>query len=152
VAHTASACDQPRALSELPRPYVEDAFWAVVPACVSVPEDALRITTLALAALLPFGVDTPRQRRGVLVYLLGVCLYAGSYGAQILFPEASWSQSAIGFLAPVWTPLLWLVGIALMTSEPHSPRWFRSSHFVIVAAAFVAFYVAHAATLFVRLR
>jgi hypothetical protein len=54
----------------------------------------LRVAAFALAALLPFGMDTRRQQRGMLVYLLGLSLYAGSYGAQILFPEAAWSQSA----------------------------------------------------------
>jgi hypothetical protein len=138
--------------SRLPRPYVDDAFWSGVPPYISVPENVLRVAAFALAALLPFGMDTRRQQRGMLVYLLGLCLYAGSYGAQILFPEAAWSQSAIGFLAPAWTPLLWFVGIGLMADDPYFPRWFRVSHFVVVATAFLAFHVAHVAIIFVRSR
>jgi hypothetical protein len=99
--------------AKLPWPYVDDAFWSDVPRYISVPENVLRIAAFALAALLPFGVDTPRQQRGLLVYLVGLCLYAASYGAQILFPEAAWSQTAIGLLAPAWTPELSAQKIAL---------------------------------------
>jgi hypothetical protein len=137
--------------SKLPQAY-GDAFWNVVPPYVTATENVLRIAAFALAALLPFGVDTPRQQRGLLIYLAGLCLYAGSYATAILLPDSAWSRSAIGFLAPAWTPLLWFVGIGLMAGDALFPRWFRGAHFIIVTTAFVAVHVTHAAIVFERLR
>ena len=74
--------------SRLPRAY-GGVFWDIVPPYVSVAENVLRIAAFALAALLPFNVDTPRQERGLLIYLAGLCMYAGSYATEILsFPTA----------------------------------------------------------------
>ena len=50
--------------SKLPRAY-GGAFWDVVPPYVSVAENVLRIAAFALAALWPFGVDTPRRKQGL---------------------------------------------------------------------------------------
>ena len=136
--------------SKLPGAYGA-AFWDVVPPYVSVPENVLRIAAFALAVLLPFGADTPRQQRGLLIYLAGLCLYAGSYATEILFPDSALSRSAIGFLAPAWTPLLWFVGIGLMAGDPYFPQWFRGSHFIIVTTAFVGVHVTHAAIVFEQL-
>jgi hypothetical protein len=133
--------------SKLPGAY-GNAFWDIVPSYVSVPEHVLRLAAFALAALLTFGVDTPRQRWGLLTYLIGLCLYAGSYVVEIQFPDSAWSRSAIGFLAPAWTPLLWFAGIGLMTDDSYSPRRFRGAHFVIVTMAFVGVHVTHAAIVF----
>ena len=136
--------------SRLPRAY-GGAFWDIVPPYVSVAENVLRIAAFALAALLPFGVDTPRQKRGLPIYLAGLCMYAGSYATEILFPDSAWSRSAIGFTAPAWTTLLWFVGIGLMAGDPYFPRWFRGAHFVIVSTAFVGVHVTHAAIVFKQL-
>jgi hypothetical protein len=41
-------------------------------------------------------------------------IYFASWLLLIVRPDAAWSRSAAGLLAPAYTPLIWLAGIALV--------------------------------------
>ena len=45
---------------------------------------------------------------------MGLVIYYASWLPLIYLPETAWSTTAAGLLAPAYTPLIWLAGIALV--------------------------------------
>ena len=55
------------------------------------------------------------------MYALGVLVYFASWLPLIYASDAAWSKSAAGLLAPAYTPLICLTGIALIGgSRPYA--------------------------------
>jgi hypothetical protein len=136
--------------SRLPAAY-QAACWDDVPALVTVPEGALRVGTMLLALLLPISVAGPVQLSGAALYVVGLAAYGMAWAAQILFPRSSWSTGTAGFLAPAFTPALWLTGIGLIGFRPLIPHiralpWI----FLATAAVFLAFHNVHGALVLQR--
>lgn len=46
------------------------------------------------------------------MYALGVLVYSASWLPLIYASDAAWSNGAAGLLAPAYTLLIWLTGIA----------------------------------------
>ena len=85
-----------------------------VPHTILVAEQVLRIAVFVWPLLLPMSWQDPRSRAGLALYGLGVLIYFVSWLPLLYLPDAPWSRSAAGLLAPAYTPLLWLGGIALI--------------------------------------
>jgi hypothetical protein len=73
------------------------------------------------------------------LYVLGTILYFSSWAAHIYFPETAWSQILLGFMAPAYTTIIWLIGIGLIGQYsffkiPHISLYYiiASIYFVIV--------------------
>ncbi len=131
--------------AKLPAAFSRDVFWHEVPSIISIPENTLRIALFALP-----GVTVFEPGAGLLVYGLGLVAYFASWLALIHRPESRWSRHALGFLAPAYTPSLWLAGVALSTTSyvGHEP-WVRWA-FVALSAGFLSFHVAHTTLIFRR--
>jgi hypothetical protein len=99
-----------------------------------ISENILRLPVMALPILLPLGRKTGREKIGLGVYLVGLLLYLAGWIPLISAPSSAWSNSLAGFLAPAYTPLLWLLGIGLVGG------WWP---YLLLAAAFVAVHLAH---------
>jgi hypothetical protein len=95
----------------LPQGYSSDAR---VPRTLLTLENALRLLVFGLSVLLPLRLDAPYGRAGAAIYLIGLLAYFASWAMQIYSSETKWSQSALGILAPAYTSLIWLTGIALI--------------------------------------
>ena len=87
---------------------------AGVPRAVLWAENVLRIVVFLWPLLLPLRWQDPQSKAGLAVYGLGVFVYFASWLPLIYSPDAAWSKSAAGLLAPAYTPLIWLAGIALI--------------------------------------
>jgi hypothetical protein len=107
---------------------------AGVPRTILVAEQVLRIAVFVWPLLLPISRQDPRSRVGLALYGLGLLFYFVSWLPLIYRPEAAWSESAAGLLAPAYTPLLWLVGIALTGGS-----W----PYALLSVLFVAVHVYH---------
>lgn len=125
-------------------------FWRDIPPVVAYGENAFRIAVVTLPFLMPLDLSTATQRRGLWLFVAGTLLYFAAWIPLMLAPQSPWSTSWIGFLAPAYTPLLWLAGVGLVGREfygrlPYSP-WL----YVALAAGFVAFHLTHAAIVYMR--
>jgi hypothetical protein len=69
-----------------------------------------------------FRISAPSQKLGFALYLVGLLAYFASWAALMIFPHSLWSSSAIGFQAPAYTPILWLVGIAMVSDQLLFPK------------------------------
>jgi hypothetical protein len=129
---------------DLPPAFQPAVFWKDIPRGISLPENVLRGLVMFLPALMPLRLDTPSRRRGLALFVFGNAAYFAVWAALILAPASAWSRSAIGFVAPAWTPALWLAGLTLMSDEIVVRRipW-RRGVYAALATAFVAFHCAH---------
>jgi hypothetical protein len=134
--------------SRLPAGY-RAARWNDVPAAVTVPENVLRLATMLLPLLLPISLAGPVQRIGAALYLVGTVAYVASWLVQIWIPGSAWSTGVVGFLAPAYTPALWLAGIGLLGSQPVIPHTrYLPWVFLGTAAAFLVWHNLHAALVY----
>lgn len=138
-------------VSSLPATFQMGVFWRNIPAWIGTPENVFRCFVLLLPLIMRLGAITHTQRAGLVIYFFGTLLYFAAWGALILFPNSSWSRSAAGFMAPAYTPSLWLAGISLIGATstipglPYSPWIYR-----LFAALFLIFHNLHAWTVFRR--
>ena len=107
---------------------------ADVPPWILVLEGILRVIVFAFPLLLPLRLKDQWSKGGFVVYSVGTLIYLGSWLPLVYQPNARWSTSALGLLAPYFTPLILFVGIGLIG---HS--WV----FVLLSVLFVLFHTLH---------
>jgi hypothetical protein len=135
--------------ARLPAAFSREVFWREIPRAISIPENTLRIGLFALPGVTMFEVSST-EIAGWLAYGLGLAAYLASWLALIYRPQSWWSRHAVGFLAPAYTPSLWLAGVALSTTSyvGYEP-WIRWT-FVALSMGFLSFHVAHTTLIFRR--
>jgi hypothetical protein len=110
-----------------------DRFPGTAPSWLLFLENILRAATFLLPLLLPIRKGKPRYPTGVGLYIAGLLSYFGCWTYLMIRPDDAWAQNFWMQLAPAYTPIIWLLGIALIT---------RSIFYGIVAALFIATHVA----------
>ena len=84
------------------------------PAWLLLAENVTRILTFAFPLLLPLGWNGTFGKIGLAIYLVGTLVYFASWLPHLRMPVSNWSASAAGLLAPRLTPLIPLLGVALI--------------------------------------
>ncbi|MGA9672332.1 MAG: hypothetical protein WBQ94_24170 [Terracidiphilus sp.] len=136
---------------ELPAAFQMDVFWKDIPRTISVPENLLRTLVMILPIFMRLGVSTQSQKLGLGLYLAGLLIYFASWIVLIAAPRCMWSASAIGFMAPAYTPVLWLAGIGLVGQQLlFSTALFKPWTYWALSAAFLAFHNLHCFTVYSR--
>jgi hypothetical protein len=127
----------------LPAAYSPDTFWENIPGWLSLFENIFRFLVFSLPGILYFGRKERWQSLGWCLYIGGLAVYLASYLAQIIFPVSVWSQSIIGFTAPAWSTLFWLVGIGLVCRRSWLPIPWHRAIYLLSAAIFLIFHTGH---------
>ncbi len=107
---------------------------AGVPRVILVTEQVLRIAVFLWPLFLPLRWQDRQSRAGLALFLLGLLIYFVSWLPLLYLPDTPWSRSAAGLLAPAYTPLLWLIGMALVGGS-----W----PYALLSLLFVAVHVYH---------
>lgn len=136
---------------KLPAVFQPDIFWHNIPTWVAYGENISRTLVFLMACLMPLPVKNLNQKTGFRIYLLGVALYFVSWIMLIEYPNTQWSQSLWGFMAPAYTPLLWLTGIALIGDSFYFKIPYQWYYYMIVAVAFVGFHCWHVGVVWAHL-
>jgi hypothetical protein len=105
-----------------------------VPGWVLMLENILRIGIMAWPLFLHMRSKTTRNRWGWVFYLVGMVLYFGSWFPLMNAPASNWSNHLLGFTAPAYLPLFWLLGIGLIGGS-----W----PYIGLSLIFVGVHVAH---------
>jgi hypothetical protein len=134
----------------LPGAWSAHEFWRDIPASLAFAENSLRLIVSGLPFLMPLELNSLNKRRGLIVYGVGSGLYYASWLAILLAPDSAWAASSAGFLAPAYTPLVWLVGLALLGQRLYWGRFYRWWMYLIPAGMFTAAHVGHAALVYAR--
>jgi hypothetical protein len=104
------------------------------PAWLLGAQNIFRLATFILPLLLRIKIDTSFGKIGLAGYIIGTLVYFASWLPLMLAPQSSWSQSIPGLFAPRLTPLLSLVGIALIA---------QSWPYGLIATVFLVFHTWH---------
>lgn len=135
--------------SRLPPRFLPESFWKDIPGIVHYGENILRTLAFAIPAF--FAVAPPRAgRRGWGCYIAGTLIYFVSWLPLMFAPGSAWSSSMVGFMAPAYTPLIWLVGIGLLGTEFYFPLRYRPVHYIAPAVLFTIFHCTHTAIVYLR--
>jgi hypothetical protein len=136
----------------LPRAFQPESFNSGIPPWLSSVENGARLLVFLLPFAMPLELASGRQRMGALVFAAGTAVYFASWLPLMLAPESVWSRSRWGFLAPAYTPAVWLLGLALLGQRLFGTTSDSSWVYLACAAAFLAAHVAHAKMVFDRVR
>jgi hypothetical protein len=137
--------------SKLPLAYSAGIFSKNIPSIIAYGENIFRLPVFLLPLLMPLRIEAQNQKIGLWIYIAGTAIYFLSWLAQIYFPRSAWSLSAFGFLAPAYTPLIWLIGIGLMGGAfRFSIIPFRPWIYMAISIIFVGFHLSHAMTVYLR--
>ena len=136
--------------SKLPQAYSAEIFWKDIPPLIANGENIFRLLVFILPLLMPLRIETQSQKLGLWLYIAGTVIYFITWLAQIYFPQSAWSLSALGFLAPAYTPLLWLFGISLIGSAFYFSSPYRSWMYIVTSIIFIGFHLSHALTVYLR--
>lgn len=134
----------------LPEPFQSQVFQKDIPSIINYGETIARIGIFVLAFLMPLRVVRPVQRQGLVLYLVGLGLYFLSWLLLIFLPERAWSRNGMGFMAPAYTPVLWLAGIGLMGDSFNFNLPYRRWVFGVVAVVFLVFHNLHTYMIYCR--
>ena len=139
------------ALTErLPSPFAPAEFWRDIPAPLAWAENSLRVAVFVLPFLMPLNLAAPGRMRALLIFVVGSLVYFASWLMLSLFPASAWSTSALGFAAPAYTPIIWLLGIALLGRQLFWGTFYRWWMYFALAVAFLATHISHAALVYAR--
>lgn len=136
----------------LPPAFATANFWRDIPPPLAFIENSLRAVVFGLPFAMPLSVSTPAQRRSLFIFGLGSLVYFSSWLALIFSPDSPWSKSALGFMAPAYTPALWLFGLAALGRQLFWGRFYRWWMYVMVSSGFLAAHIAHTALVYARNR
>lgn len=134
----------------LPPAYQMDVFWKDVPGWLGINENLFRSLVFFLPVLMPLNITTRSQRIGLGLYLSGTIIYFLTWFALILFPSSAWSVSPFGFMAPAYTPLIWLAGIGLIGNSLYLRIPYKSWMYIGLALIFLFFHNLHAWIVYAR--
>ena len=130
----------------LPETYSLENFKMNVPAIVLTGENVFRILTFGFTIFLMLGLSDRTQKAGLILYVGGVILYFASWAAQMFLPDTIWSRSLLGYTAPAYTSIIWLLGIGFLGKDLVIRKIpYNRIVFVTISIVFVVFHTAHAA-------
>ena len=126
----------------LPRFY-QAAVFDNVPNWIAAGENILRIVVFLAPIPMPLGISDGEQKLGLILYAVGFAIYLLSWLLQIRFPNSAWSRSRLGFMAPAYTPALWLAGIALTGRSLFLPVPWSPWIYAALGTGFLVFHNTH---------
>jgi len=128
--------------SRLPPAFQKD-IWDDIPKPLSFVESGVRIVVFLFSLLLFLEIRTILQVVGLVIYGIGVLVYFASWILQIRQPESRWSRGLLGFCAPAYTPIVWLVGIALIGQSMLFDVWYEYWIYILLSVVFVGVHTLH---------
>ena len=134
----------------LPPEWQFDVFWRNIPPALAYGERIGSLIVNILPVLMPLRFSTLMQKKGLVIYIVGMLIYVASWVMMVCFPQSAWSMSQIGFTAITWTPLVWLVGIGLVGDSFYFPIPYKPWFYILPSGIFVAFHFSHALLIYVR--
>ena len=93
---------------------------------------------------------TKTERRALLVFMLGTLVYFASWLALMVWPDSAWSTSAVGSLAPAYTPMFFLPSLAVLGKRLFWGSFYRRWMYLLVCIGFLSAHITHAAIVSMR--
>ncbi len=138
--------------SRLPPAFSASVIARDVPPWLTMLENGSRVVVFALPFFMPLDVAAPVQRERLGLFAAGTLVYFASWLPLLTAPSSSWSMSAVGFLAPAYTPAIWLLGLALLGRRLFWGASYRWWMYLPVSVVFLCAHIVHTWLLVSRIR
>ncbi len=129
--------------NKLPKAFQPEVFWNNIPPFITYGENISRMIIFVFISLMPLRISSMTQKKGVTMYVAGILVYFLSWVILIYFPNSKWSENMLGFLAPAYTPLFWLIGIESIGGSLYFNIPYRSWLYFLVVMVFLIFHNWH---------
>jgi hypothetical protein len=136
---------------QLPPAFAAPSFERDIPLPLATIEKTVRVIVFALPFAMPLEFGKPVQRRGIFIFTIGTLVYFASWLALIFWPTSAWATSRLGFMAPAYTPALWLSGLALVGQRLFWSHLYRWWFYLLISGVFLAAHIAHTALVYSRM-
>jgi hypothetical protein len=137
-------------IGRLPVAISSAELWNAIPRPLALAENVLRVFVFAVPFFMPLQASTSRQKRGVALFIVGVLVYFASWLPLIAAPQSAWAHSAAGFLAPAYTPVLWLLALGQIGEKLSWGNGYRPWMYAVLSMLFLAVHLAHATVVYVH--
>jgi hypothetical protein len=134
----------------LPSAFSPEIFDKDIPMFITYGENIFRAFVFLFPIFMVLKLQTPRQKTGLRIYLIGIAIYFASWLVLIYTPESAWSTSLLGFLAPAYTPFIWLLGMSMIGDRTCLKIPYRWWVYLIGVVFFLAFHVSHVFIVFTQ--
>jgi hypothetical protein len=136
--------------NKLPKAFQPEIFWNNIPSFIIYGENISRVVMFIFISLMPLKVITNKQKKGMVLYVIGTLLYFMGWVILMYFPNTSWSNSVLGLLAPAYTPLFWLIGIGFIGNELYFNIPFKRWLYFLLVIIFLIFHNWHTYLIYFR--
>jgi len=129
--------------SKLPAAFDPKLFNSNIPLTIIIGENIFRSIIFLMPLFFRLNMTSSIDKKGLVIYSLGVTLYFASWLVLIYAPNSVWSNSILGFVAPAYTPIIWLIGLSLLVKS-YNLNWVYSKwHYILPSIAFSIFHISH---------
>jgi len=129
--------------SYLPPPFKPENFNSDIPLWITVGENLFRAVLFIFPVFFKINIKTSLKNKGLITYLSGVVLYFSSWLAIIFSPASAWSSSILGFSAPAYTPIIWILGLSMMVDSYYFKFTYSKWHFLLPSMSLLVFHISH---------
>lgn len=137
-------------LSYLPPSYAPINFNSDIPLWIFVGENIFRTVLFVFPLFFRININVSFENRGLITYLIGIVIYFSSWLAIIIFPTSFWSTSVLGFSAPAYTPIIWILGLGMMADSYYFKFEYSKWHFLLPSIGLIVFHITHAVYVYNR--
>lgn len=136
--------------SRLPPAFDPKSFNSGIPTVIIIGENLCRAVIFVLPLLLKTNISTSIGKAGLVIFICGALLYFSSWLLLIWIPDSAFSKSILGFTAPAYTPLVWLIGLSLMMESYYFAFPYSKWHYILPSIVFSFFHVRHTVYIYKR--
>ncbi|NLD94208.1 MAG: hypothetical protein GX639_16240 [Fibrobacter sp.] len=135
-------------LKKLPPVFENKTFDKNIPKYVLIGESIFRAIIFVIPILTEINFTKISESIGIYIFITGVIVYFLTWLFLIYYPDSKWSKSIIGFCAPAFTPIIWLVGFAFTVNKFNININYNIWFYLAPSIIFVFFHVVHSAIAF----
>jgi len=137
--------------SKLPGAFDPKVFNSNIPLTIIIGENIFRTIIFLMPLFFRLNMTLSINNRGVVIYSFGVSLYFISWLLLIYEPKSIWSTSVLGFTAPSYTPIIWLIGLSLLVKSYNLNWVYTKWHYILPSLAFSVFHISHTVYVYNRI-
>ncbi len=134
--------------NKLPQKYTDKGKWNDIPKALAAIENTFRTIVFLSPVLMILNINNDRTTIGLIIYIIGLIIYFLAWLLQMYRPDSPWSKSLLGMMAPAFTPIIWLNGIALIGQENFLKIPGFSLFYIIISLIFISVHSLHAYIVF----
>ena len=138
--------------SKLPAAFGPENFDRGIPQLILSGEKIFRVLVFIFPLFIKLSLKNKYSKLGFILYLAGILLYFLSWIMLIYTPDSTWSMSAVGFTAPAYLPLIWLIGISILADSYYFPIEYKNWHYQSITLIFSLFHISHTLLVYLKLK